>query len=339
MLCKNIVARNIVRDLEKYDFSLSDIKMLTFNAADVFNVNCEACLLLLKLWNEKKLTCDVYEFDAPERIKRSFGWINNNFMSDIANYSVGSSIDGLSPFEWRQGIKHDCSKIMELNITDGVFVNGYKETLSIEDNLIYPLLKSSDLKRYVIQETRKHVIVTQRKVKEPTDYIETQHPKTWEYLTSHGQFLDGRKSSIYKKSPRFSIFGIGPYSFMPYKVAISGFYKNPIFSLVYNSKPVMLDDTCYFLSFNNYDYALMTMLLLNHPVVQGFIKSIAFLDSKRPYTKEILMRIDLLKVSELVGYDQLISFAKRLNIQNELSNTDYDNYKDHIKNTSSEKSA
>ena len=35
MLCKTIVAKNIVRDLEKYKFCLSDIKMITFDASDV----------------------------------------------------------------------------------------------------------------------------------------------------------------------------------------------------------------------------------------------------------------------------------------------------------------
>ena len=35
------------------------------------------------------------------------------------------------------------------------------------------------------------------------------------------KILDNRKSSIYNKRPRFSIFGIGDYSFSKWKVAIS----------------------------------------------------------------------------------------------------------------------
>lgn len=45
------------------------------------------------------------------------------------------------------------------------------------------------------------------------------------------------------------MFGIGDYSFAPYKVALSGFYKKPLFCLLYASKPVMTDDTAYFWHF------------------------------------------------------------------------------------------
>ncbi len=40
-------------------------------------------------------------------------------------------------------------------------------------------------------------------------------PKTWKYLLSHGEALDGRRSSIYQNRPRFSVFGIGRYSLAP----------------------------------------------------------------------------------------------------------------------------
>ena len=81
-------------------------------------------------------------------------------------------------------------------------------------------------------------------------------------------------SSIYKNAPRFSIFGVGDYSFKPYKVAISGFYKKPVFALVHSKqdKPIMLDDTCYFLGFDDFKQALIVMLILNSNIVQEFIK-------------------------------------------------------------------
>ena len=56
---------------------------------------------------------------------------------------------------------------------------------------------------------------------------------------------------------RFSIFGIGDYSFAKYKVTISGMYKRTTFSLVLpeNDKPLMLDDTCYFIGFDTIEAA------------------------------------------------------------------------------------
>ncbi len=72
-----------------------------------------------------------------------------------------------------------------------------------------------------------------------------------------------------------------------------------------NGKPVMLDDTCYYLSFNDLSDAFFVWLLLNINDVKKFLSSIVFLDSKRPYTKEILMRIDILKLAETVSFNAL----------------------------------
>ena len=94
----------------------------------------------------------------------------------------------------------------------------------------------------------------------------------------------------------------------------------------------MLDDTCYFLGFDNYNHALITTLLLNSKIVQNFIKSIAFLDSKRPYTKDILMRIDLLKVVENISFKDLISIADNLKIEHNLINDDYIDFSNSLRN-------
>jgi hypothetical protein len=53
--------------------------------------------------------------------------------------------------------------------------------------------------------------------------------------------------------------------------------------------------------------------LLNSQVVQDFLKAIVFPDSKRPYTKDVLMRIDLQKASSLVSTRSVRSYL--LNLQ------------------------
>lgn len=105
------------------------------------------------------------------------------------------------------------------------------------------------------------------------------------------------------------MFGVGDYSYSKFKVGISGFYKKPLFSLLYNKvnldKPIMLDDTSYFLSFDNYEIAYVCMLLLNSEKVQEFLYSISFKDAKRPYTKKVLQRLDLEKSIQTVTFDEL----------------------------------
>ena len=130
---------------------------------------------------------------------------------------------------------------------------------------------------------------------------------TYQYLKANEGGFDRRKSSIYQGKPKFSIFGIGDYSFKPYKVAISGLYKTFAFTLIFplNEKPVMLDDTCYFLGFDTEEEAIITHKLLNHDITQKFLKSIVFLEAKRAFTKDILMRIDLLSLVRLMNFSDL----------------------------------
>jgi hypothetical protein len=128
----------------------------------------------------------------------------------------------------------------------------------------------------------------------------------------HKTEFDNRKSIIYKGKPAFSIFGIGDYSFAPYKVAISGFYKTTHFSLILPQKerPILLDDTCYFIGFDIMEHAWITQTILNSKKVQDFLKSIIFWDSKRAITKDILIRIDLKKMVQLIDFEFITGLNK-----------------------------
>lgn len=327
MLCKTTVATNIIKEINKYEFSLSDIKIYNFDAKKIFNVNCHACLFIAKISNIKENYAKVYDMTNPNEELYKIGWKNNKFYSRIDGKT---DIDGTFPFEWRQGIKHDCSKIMELEKeSEYLYRNKNNEEVQIEETLVYPLLKSSELKKNYIDETKRYVIVTQKKAKQDTKYIKSLSPKLWDYLNKHKYYFDNRKSSIYKNSSDFSMFGIGEYSFSKYKVAISGFYKEPNFVvLVGNRKPIMLDDTCYFISFENEKDALITMTLLNSKIVKDFLNSIAFLDKKRPYTKEILKRIDLKKILEKFSFNDFEELYKKYNFSIIIDENDYNSYKE-----------
>ena len=63
----------------------------------------------------------------------------------------------------------------------------------------------------------------------------------------------------------------------------------------------MLDDTCYLLGFDSLGKAVVALGLLNSQPAQDFLKSIVFPDAKRPYTKDVLMRINLQKLASFVS--------------------------------------
>lgn len=95
--------------------------------------------------------------------------------------------------------------------------------------------------------------------------------------------------------PQYSMFGIGDYSYFKYKVAVSGFYKEPVFKVLFSEKPVMVDDTCYFLAFENKIDAEIVCDMLNSKETIQFLKSISDNSAKRPFTKKILSRIEFKK--------------------------------------------
>ena len=217
---------------------------------------------------------------------------------------------------------------MEL-IKNEILQNSSGEKVEIEKDLIFPLIKSSMFKSPLIHSFSRYMLVTQKEPREETWRIETDYPKTWQYLEENKELFEKRKSSIYSGAPPFSIFGVGRYSFAKYKVGVSGFYKNPLFSLLYSNegKAVMLDDTCYFISFNRYDPAYVAMLLLNSKRVQTFLKSIAFLDSKRPWSKKVLKRIDFKKITETLNIKDLQETEQELNLSAYITSRMYDNFK------------
>lgn len=302
-LVKNTVIKNLVHSLPQLKLNIADLKKLNIDSKKEFNVSVDASVFFCQLNKATEYSCQEANFYTSEK-NCVFGWREGKFMSDLS--CEHNEIDGVSPFEWRQGIKHDCSKVMEIVSKDDFYTNKLGENFNLENDLIYPLLKSSDLKSLCAEPTQRRIIVTQNSVGQDTSYIK-KFPQTFEYLNNHIHFFQLRKSSIYKGKDDFSIFGIGDYSFKPYKIAISGLYKSFHFCLVkpQDGKPVMLDDTCYFIGFDTIEQAEFVWKLLNTDLVTEFLKSISFKDAKRMITKEILMRIDLKKVAKLKGKDIL----------------------------------
>ncbi len=329
MLCKTSVARNVFKELKRSGIFFSCCDVLEFDATKIFGINASACLFVIKLQREHNSpdVCNVYDFETPETIKSKFGYLEGRFYSNLGMTSA--KYDGSCCFEWRQGVKHDCSKIMELSLHDGKLQNGQNENVDIEPDMVFPLIKSSMFHSPIIHKFSKFVIMTQKKVREETKYIEQKAPKTWKYLNDNIECFQNRKSSIYKGAPQFSMFGVGDYSYSQYKVGVSGFYKRPLFSVLYSedNKPVMTDDTTYFICFNSFDMAYIAMLLLNSSQVQDFLFSIAFQDAKRPYTKKVLERIDFSKIISSLTFSDITNTENSLNLSSYVSQSMYEEFK------------
>ncbi|MBM4041069.1 MAG: SAM-dependent DNA methyltransferase [Planctomycetes bacterium] len=303
MLCKVATARRVLRHAWLHGLDVGPSSLHMIDAQAHFGASVEACLLYTHTGTgEAEATATVYPglcFDKP---LRTFGLFGGELVSDIDAYRAFRDIDGLEYRKWRSGVKHDAAGVMEFRLENSTFVNGFGERYDLEPDCLYPLLKSSDLANGRLHPSR-FVLLTQHRVTDDPAALRASAPRTWQYLLDHAEQLDGRSSSIYSQRPRFSIFGVGDYTFAPWKVAISGLYKNLRFEPVgsFRGKPIVLDDTCYFIPCESEPEALFFARLLNSTTAQRFISSLIFTDAKRPITVDVLKRVDLKKLAEHVG--------------------------------------
>lgn len=299
LLLKNSTIKNLVHQQAVHPYPFTSMQQYEIDAKREFSAAVSASLFVGETGKSHAQICSVFDF-YKQTFLHQYGWVNNKFVANIELYQKSQYIDGISPFIWRSGIKHDCAKVMELNKTGGIYTNGFGEKVDIEEDVIFPLIKSSDIGKEYISDIKHYVIVTQKNTTEDTAILQKLYPKAYKYLQKYAYLLDNRKSVIYQRRSRFCIFGIGEYSFLPYKVVVSGLYKHCRFSLLcpIDNRPIMVDDTCYAIGFASKDEAIQTMQILNSDKVQSFIKSISFEDSKRIISKDLLMRIDINHIDE-----------------------------------------
>jgi len=296
LLCKTSVARNVLEYASRTGLPISNASIRRIDAKKWFGAAVDACLFTVKVGATlANYECAVYPSLASNEADTVTGFAHGHPIANLDTYQRSAFMDGECTLAWRQGLKHDLVAVMELRHTIGGYRNKSGEVVDIEPEYIYPLLKSSDIYQSALKSPRLSVIVTQQRIGQETKHLRHTAPKLWRYLTAHADLFENRKSSIYLNQPPFCIFGIGDYSFAPYKVAIAGLSKTPRFWAIepINGRPVMLDDTCYFVPCYSAEQATLLANLLNEPACLDLLRSLIFSDSKRPVTKKLLQRIDV----------------------------------------------
>lgn len=74
------------------------------------------------------------------------------------------------------------------------------------------------------------------------------------------------------------------------KIAICGLYKRLSFHILepFEGQTIQVDDTCYFLSFDDKEKAQKTLDFLQSEEVSKFFEARVFWEEKRPITKSLL---------------------------------------------------
>ncbi len=303
MLCKTITARKVLRHawLKRWDVGSATLHRI--DAQQHFGASVDACLFMVRTGVKGACEALLYESMDTSKPPVRFGLAGDDLVADLDAYERFSHLEGSSSYRWRSGIKHDCAAVMELTqISETHFANGLGETVLLERDVVFPLLKSTALYHGRVVPDR-WILLTQRRVGEPTHTLATCAPHAWSYLQQHAGRFEARKSSIYQRGEAFALFGIGDYAFSEWKVAVSGLHRPPRFQVIPPRRgyPVMFDDTCYFVSAGCSDEAETLAKVLNSKPCQALLAALTLPEAKRPVTVELLHRLDLRGIAQEAG--------------------------------------
>jgi hypothetical protein len=321
LLCKSAVARNVLEHAERQALPIAQAMLTRIEAQRWFGAEVEACLFQLTLGSRMPARVShvpVFSTLGAAAPHCEFGFARGRLVADLGVYERWAYADGACPLTWRQGLKHDAAAVMTLTGDRAgpgqatTLRNNQGEPVEVEPDYVYPLLKGTDLARAgPAAPPRRAVIVTQTHIGQDTRPLEQTAPRLWAYLSRHAAAFSKRKSSIYAGQPPFALFGIGPYSFAPYKVAVSGLHKTVRFHALgpVDGRPVMLDDTSYFVPCQTPEQAALVAAILDEDAARGLLGCLSFPGAKRPITKALLQRLDLAAIAERADRPALLARA------------------------------
>ena len=214
-------------------------------------------------------------------------------------------IEGRCPYEIRHGLKHDVADVIIVNPIEHkggrliIQSEEGKEIYEIEAGAVYPFLQPRHIGAWEINGYT-YVIIPQRKAGEDNEkkFARTL-PLTYRYLERFKDQFLSRKSRIFTKKPFYGLFGLGNYTWKPYKVCWCGLGFKPEFVVVdsvndqlLGEKLLIPDGTIYFIPLDTKEEAHFVCAVLNSELVRRFLSARSG-KSKRGLSKKVMEQIAL----------------------------------------------
>ncbi len=180
LLCKVAVVRRVLRRVWGYGHRLRNAEIHRIDAVKHFGASVDACLFTISGSPRRGASeCAVYDsLDAAVPSSR-FGLPDGELVADPRLYDRWRHLIGLQRCRWRSGVKHDCSKVMELRrCGPDSYVNGFREEVQLEPRFLFPMLKSSEVANGAVVEPTRWMLVTQATIGEGTNRIKSEAPRT-----------------------------------------------------------------------------------------------------------------------------------------------------------------
>ncbi len=140
---------------------------------------------------------------------------------------------GHSPYDAHKGVGTDLNSVYWIEVlsqqgrcllTRNLSTIGRKTTRQVttlvEKDLVYPLARGRDMKKWSITPSAYIVVPHDQRTGHAISGrdMKKNFPKTYEFMRNFRTEMENRPNLILQKGPFYSLYGIGKYSFEPYKV-------------------------------------------------------------------------------------------------------------------------
>jgi hypothetical protein len=190
-----------------------------------------------------------------------------------------------NPYEVRHGVVNDLNSVFFLRVNrkqpnGNLLVSNWSDlgrkkvksvTTEIEPDLVFPVVKPHHVKRWLINGYYLMIVPQKKHGEDNESLLRLRYPLTYAYLHSFKKELLGRSSRWFKgNKPFYSLFGIGPYTFKPYKVVWSAIGYLPAFAVAstitdefLGKKLIIPDNTIGYIPSDSKEEAHFVCALLN----------------------------------------------------------------------------
>jgi len=252
-----------------------------------------------ELTRQFKLSLIPIEFNKPES-----PWMQ---ITEKA-YEAIKKVTGKSPwYEAHAGVYTSLNNVYWIKVlekrSDGYLITnepvpGQKKTVrqvtvEVEDDVIYPLIRGRDVKRYYVVGEFGNIIITHESTTgEPLQEskMKIEYPKLYSYLKNFKAELEKRTIKPFlgkkHKTPFYRLDNIGRYTFAPYKVvwkriagAITGkavSFAAAVVKGAEEGKPIIPDDSLIMIDFNELEEAYYVSAVLNSSIIRLIIASYTY---------------------------------------------------------------
>ena len=154
----------------------------------------------------------------------------------------------------------------------------------LEPDLLYPLLRWSDVRRYGAA-ARSHIVLAQDPATRTgirEEVMRRQYPRTWEYLEGFHDLLASRAAyrRYQERGPFYSMYNVGPYTMAPVKVVWRRMDRRLNAAVVEEDddpllgrRPVIPQETCVLVACDSADEAHYLCAVLNSAVVNELVRA------------------------------------------------------------------